>query len=226
MPFSTMKPWIAPSSVRAQTIAMSAIVPFVIHIFAPFRIQSEPSRRACVRIEPGSEPASGSVRPKQPITSPECIAGSQRSFCSSEPQRQIGEHRERPLHRDGAAHAGVACLELHARQPVGDGARAGQAVAVEVHPEEPELAELRDQLAREDPLLEPVADLGEDVLADELPHRVANRPLLVVEEGVDREVVERVESRELGRRRHAHRHPTRGAPALDRATCTAVSFVD
>ena len=96
MSFSTMKPRIAPSSVRAQTIAMSAIVPFVIHIFAPFRIQSEPSRRACVRIEPGSEPASGSVRPKQPITSPACIGGSQRSFCSSEPQRQIGNIASEP----------------------------------------------------------------------------------------------------------------------------------
>ncbi len=71
-------------------MARSAIVPFVIHIFAPFRIQSEPSRRACVRIEPGSEPASGSVRPKQPMASPVCIAGSQRSFCSSEPNFQIG----------------------------------------------------------------------------------------------------------------------------------------
>ena len=89
MPFSTRKPRIAPSSVRAHTIATSAIVPLVIHIFAPFRIQSEPSRRACVRMAPGSEPASGSVRPKQPIASPACIAGSQRSFCSSEPQRQI-----------------------------------------------------------------------------------------------------------------------------------------
>ena len=65
------------------------MVPFVIHILAPLRIQSEPSRRAWVRIDPGSEPASGSVSPKQPIASPVCIGGSQRCFCSSEPQRQI-----------------------------------------------------------------------------------------------------------------------------------------
>ena len=96
MSFSTMNPWIASSSVRAHTIAMSAIVPFVIHIFAPFRIQSEPSRRACVRIEPGSEPASGSVSPKHPITSPVCIGGSQRSFCSSEPNFQIGNIASEP----------------------------------------------------------------------------------------------------------------------------------
>jgi len=89
MPFSTRNPLICPSSVRAQTVATSAIVPFVIHIFVPFRIQSEPSRFAVVRIEPGSEPASGSVSPKQPMRSPSCIPGSQRCFCSSEPQRQI-----------------------------------------------------------------------------------------------------------------------------------------
>ena len=96
VPFSTMKPRISSSSVRAQTIAMSAIVPFVIHILAPLRIQSDPSRRACVRIVPGSEPASGSVRPKQPITSPVCIRGSHCSFCSSEPQRQIANIAREP----------------------------------------------------------------------------------------------------------------------------------
>ena len=96
IPFSTRKPRISPSSVRAQTTATSAIVPLVIHIFAPLRIQSEPSRRACVRIVPGSEPASGSVSPKQPIASPRCIAGSQRSFCSSDPNFQIGNIASEP----------------------------------------------------------------------------------------------------------------------------------
>ncbi len=54
-----------------------------------------------------------------------------------------------------------------------------------------------------DSLLEPVADLVQDVVAHELPDRVADRPLLVVEECVDREVVERVEGGTLGGRRHA-----------------------
>ena len=45
--------------------------------------------RACVRIEPGSEPESGSVSPKQPIASPAAIRGSHCCFCSSEPQRWI-----------------------------------------------------------------------------------------------------------------------------------------
>ena len=65
-----------PSSVRAQTIATSATEPFVIHIFWPWRIQSEPSRRARVRIAPASDPTSGSVRPKQPIASPAARRGS------------------------------------------------------------------------------------------------------------------------------------------------------
>ena len=78
-----------PSSVCAQTTATSEIEPFVIHIFVPSRIQSSPSLRARVRIPPGSEPWSGSVRPKQPTASPRPIAGSHSSFCSSEPQRQI-----------------------------------------------------------------------------------------------------------------------------------------
>src|SRR6185503_4264242 len=93
----------------------------------------------------------------------------------------------------GAADAGVAGLELHAHEAVLDGARAREAVALEVHAEEAELPELLDQLAREDPLLEPVADLGEHALAHELADGVPDRLLLVVEEGVEPEEVARVE---------------------------------
>ena len=62
-----------------------------------------------------------------------------------------------------------------------------------MHPEQPELRELLDQLAREDPLLEPVADVREHALAHELAHGVADRALLVDEQRVDGEEVERVE---------------------------------
>jgi len=55
VPFSTRKPRI-PSGVFAQTTATSAIVPLVIHIFEPFRIQPPPSGRAEVAIAPGSDP--------------------------------------------------------------------------------------------------------------------------------------------------------------------------
>ena len=61
----------------------------MIHIFVPLSTQSVPSRRARVRMLAGSEPASGSVRPKQPIASPVAIRGSQVSFCSSEPCFQM-----------------------------------------------------------------------------------------------------------------------------------------
>ena len=209
VPFSTMKPRISPSSVRAQTIAMSAIVPFVIHILAPLRIQSEPSRRAWVRIVPGSDPASGSVSPKQPITSPVCIAGQPALLLLLRAPLPDREHRERALHGDRAADPRVARLELEAGQAVGNGARARQAVAVEVHAEEPELRELRDDLAGKDALLEPVADVGHDLLADELPHGVADRLLLVVEKGVDRKEVVGVERRKSGCRGHGLEPPGR-----------------
>ena len=114
------------------------------------------------------------------------------------------------MHLDGyglpgasAVAYGLTCLELHAGQAVRDRARAGEAVPFEVHSEQAELRELLEDLPREDTLLEPVADFVEDVVADELPHGVADRPLLVVEKRVDREEVERVESRALCRGRHA-----------------------
>jgi hypothetical protein len=67
-----------------------------------------------------------------------------------------------------------------------------------VHAEQAELRELAHQLPRQDALLEPVADLRQHALAHELAHGVPDRLLLVVEERVDREVVERVEGGELG----------------------------
>jgi hypothetical protein len=51
----TAKPT-TPSFERAHTIATSAIDALVIHIFEPLRIQSDPSRRAVVRMPPGLDP--------------------------------------------------------------------------------------------------------------------------------------------------------------------------
>src|SRR3990170_1088537 len=84
------------SSVWAHTIATSAIPPFVIHILLPRMTQSSPSCRAWVRMLPWSLPASASVSPKHPITSPVAIGGSQRCFCSSEPYFQIGNMASDP----------------------------------------------------------------------------------------------------------------------------------
>jgi hypothetical protein len=90
MPFSTRKPVISSlplfsSRSFAHTTARSAIVPFVIHILAPFRTYSPPFFTARVIMPEGLEPKSGSVRPKQPITSPFAIFGSHFMRCSSDP---------------------------------------------------------------------------------------------------------------------------------------------
>ena len=78
-----------PSSVFAHTTATSEMPPLVIHIFVPLRTQSSPSRLAVVRMFAGSEPKSGSVRPKQPIALPAAMGGSHCCFCSSLPYFQI-----------------------------------------------------------------------------------------------------------------------------------------
>src|ERR1700681_649251 len=89
VPFSTRKPR-KPSSVFAHTTATSASVPLVIHCLEPLSTQSPPTRLAYVRMPPGLEPKSGSVRPKQPMASPVARRGIQRSFCSLEPKAEIG----------------------------------------------------------------------------------------------------------------------------------------
>src|SRR5439155_22083852 len=94
------------SSVLAHTTATSATPPLVIHIFVPDTIQSSPSRFAHVRIPAGLEPASGSVRPKQPTTRPAAMSGSQRCLCSSDPNFQIGNIASEP------------CTETNDRNPL------------------------------------------------------------------------------------------------------------
>jgi hypothetical protein len=78
----------------------------VIHILVPSSTQSpDGSRRARVRIPPGLEPKSGSVRPKQPRASPRAIRGSHSCFCSSLPKRQIANIASEP------------CTETSERRP-------------------------------------------------------------------------------------------------------------
>ena len=89
VPFGTRKPRM-PSSICAHTTATSATEPLIIHIFCPLRIQFDPSRRALVRIEPGS------VRPKQPLASPAAMLGSHSCHCSSEPQRWMANMANEP----------------------------------------------------------------------------------------------------------------------------------
>ena len=85
-----------PSSVWAQTTATSATEPLVIHILLPLSTQPPPSRLALVRMLPGSEPWSASVRPKQPSASPVAMRVSHSCFCSSLPQRQMANMASEP----------------------------------------------------------------------------------------------------------------------------------
>ena len=71
-----------------------------------------------------------------------------------------------------------------------------------MHSQQAELREVGEDLAGEDPLLEPVPDLVEHVLAHELPHGVPDGALFVVEQGVEPQVVERVERGQVGGSRH------------------------
>ncbi len=109
-----MKPRM-PASVCAHTIARSAIEPLVIHILVPSSTQSEPSRRAKVRMPAGLLPKSGSVRPKQPMHSPRAIAGSHCCFCASSPQRWIANIASEP------------CTEAKLRNPESPASNSRQA---------------------------------------------------------------------------------------------------
>ena len=90
MPFSSRKPRMSPASSLAQTSSTSAIGELVIQVFEPFSKKPPSTALARERMEAGSEPASGSVRPKQPTHSPRAIFGRYLSFCASDPNREIG----------------------------------------------------------------------------------------------------------------------------------------
>ena len=76
--------------VFAQTTATSAEGPFESHFLRPCSSQPPSASVASVIIPAGLLPCSGSVRPKQPITSPRAIRGSQCRFCASLPKARIG----------------------------------------------------------------------------------------------------------------------------------------
>ena len=62
--------WRASGSVFATRTMKSARGPLVMKVFEPLITYSSPSRIALVRIPATSEPAPGSVIPRQPIFSP------------------------------------------------------------------------------------------------------------------------------------------------------------
>ncbi len=90
IPRSRTKPRTLPSSSFAQTTKTSAIGEFVIHVLAPSSTQPPGTRRARVLIAPGSDPASGSVSPKQPTSSPVASRGRYFCRCASLPNAWMG----------------------------------------------------------------------------------------------------------------------------------------
>src|SRR5215216_1599808 len=88
-------------------------------------------------------------------------------------------HGQGALDRDEAAGPGVAGLQLQAGQAVADGVGAGAAVALQVHAEQAQVAELLGQLAGQLAALEPAGDLGQHPVGDEAAGGVADQPLLL-----------------------------------------------
>ena len=62
--------WRLSGSVLVTSTQKSARAPLVMNVLAPLITYSSPSRIAVVRIPATSEPAPGSVIPRQPICSP------------------------------------------------------------------------------------------------------------------------------------------------------------
>ena len=72
-------------SAFANTVSTPAHEPIPIHCFSALTRHPPSVLTARVRMPPGSEPASGSVRPKQPTHSPLASFGRYLRFCSSDP---------------------------------------------------------------------------------------------------------------------------------------------
>ncbi|CAB4852643.1 unannotated protein [freshwater metagenome] len=95
-------------------------------------------------------------------------------------------HRQRTGDTHEGAEPGVARLELETGQPVGHRAGAGATVALEMHTEDAEFSELaRKFTCRDGAGLEPAADMWRDAVLDPRAHHVADRALLLAQEGVE-----------------------------------------
>ena len=201
--FSTRKPLTWPSSSeRAHTTTTSAIEPLPIQRLAPSSTQSSPSRRALVSSATESEPCSGSVSANAPIASSRAIAGSQRSFCSSEPSRSI-DFIASPdcTPRNVPRLPSPRCSSMLTR-PRASGLMPGAAVALDVLAQQAELGEPAHQRPRQLGRLPVLVDHRQHLAVDEAARGDEVLPLLVGELLADLEVVggERVAEVRVGER--------------------------
>src|SRR5712692_11281538 len=95
-----------------------------------------------------------------------------------------GEHAKRPLDRDEAAQPAVAPFQFLAGEPIHNVAHPGRAVSLQVHAENAETGELRNDLQRESRPLVVVGNDGKESLVDETTHRRADESLLFAQQVV------------------------------------------
>ena len=163
--------------------------PDVIHIFSPLRTYSLPDFLARVRMPPGLEPKSGSVRPKQPIFSPFCMTGSHVCFLLVAAKRVDGIHGQRRVHADERANAAVAALQFLHDQSVFDIRHPGAAVAFEAGAIKAQVGHGLDQFLGEAAGAVALLDDGDEVVLDELAGGVADQAFVVGEQGVEFEEI-------------------------------------
>ena len=82
--------WPLLGSVLAKTTVQAAWPAFEMNVFEPLRTYSSPRRSAVDLIRATSEPASGSVRPKEQRIGSSSSGGSHSRFCSSVPASRTG----------------------------------------------------------------------------------------------------------------------------------------
>jgi hypothetical protein len=148
----------------------------VIQFFAPLMTHASPSCTANVRMEAGSDPASGSDSAKAGVISPEARRGSQRCFCSSGAEQRDGQGAELLDHQDergGGArlgdllHGDLQHERSGARAAVLDGEREAEDVVLGEQPAHvprvlPGAVDLRG--ARADPLVDDLPDHAAELL--------------------------------------------------------------
>ena len=168
-------------SVEAKQTIHEAWPAFVMNIFEPLITYSSPRGTAVVWIPDTSEPAPGSVRPKQPRIGASTSGPSHCFFCSSVPAIRIGP-AARPLRADRGADARAAPVELLADEhPV----EAGQLRAAEplrqVQVHQADLVRLGDDVGRMGLMLVTLGRPRPDLLLGERARERAQLLLLVGE---------------------------------------------
>ena len=94
-------------------------------------------------------------------------------------------HDQGALHRDHAADAGIAALQLLHHEPVRDIPQAGESVLREVRSEQVQIADLGRQLHRRARIAMALLDDGLHPLVDELTDGISDQALLAAEQRVE-----------------------------------------